>query len=110
MDTQLQYLTDAGGERVGVVLGIKEYRRLILPVAGDPDMLLNLSKEELDALAESILALNSQTRLTELLVRNQESTLSTEEEAELDQLLAMVDQLTILKTRARYTLDHLEKV
>ena len=109
MDTQLQYLTDAGGERVGVVLGINEYRRLTLPISNDPDLLLNVSQEELDALAESILAPTSQARLTELLVQNQESSLSAVEEAELDQLLATLDQLNILKTRARYTLDHLEK-
>lgn len=109
MDTQLQYLTDAGGERVGVVLDINEYRRLTLPKAGDPELLLSVSQEELNALADSTLASPTQARLTELLVRNQSSILSAAEEAELDQLLATVDQLNILKTRARYTLAHLKK-
>jgi len=110
MDTQLQYLTDAGGERVGVVLDINEYRRLILPKAGDPELLLNVSQGELNALADSILAPSTQARLTELLARNHTSTLSPAEEAELDRLLATVDQLNIVKTRARYTLAHLKKL
>ncbi len=109
MDTQLQYLTDAGGERVGVLLSMEEYRHLTLPTTGDPELLLNISQAELHALAESVLIPATQSRLTDLLVRNQESTLSAAEEAELDQLLATVDQLNILKTRACHTLDHLKK-
>jgi hypothetical protein len=41
--------------------------------------------------------------------RNAESLLCADEVAELDELLAKTDQLTILKTRARYTLKCLEQ-
>jgi hypothetical protein len=66
--------------------------------------LVGLSPEELDALADGILAPASQARLDDLLDRNRENRLSCEESTELDRLLRQVDQLTILKTRARYTL------
>jgi hypothetical protein len=39
-----------------------------------------------------------------------ESQLSVDEVANLDRLLAQVDQLTILKTRARYTLHCLKNI
>jgi hypothetical protein len=45
-----------------------------------------------------------------MLVRNAEAQLSADEVANLDRLLAQVDQLTILKTRARYTLHCLKPV
>lgn len=38
------------------------------------------------------------------MAKNSESLLCADEIAELDSLLAKADQLTILKTRARYTL------
>lgn len=66
--------------------------------------------DELQALAQSQLATVSQIRLHELLARNAESQLSTDEVAELDRLIAQVDQLTILKTRARYTLNRLQEL
>jgi hypothetical protein len=70
----------------------------------DPQFLIGLSHEELDALADSVLAPAAQNRLNDLLRRNSESSLGSLEQQELDRLLAKVDQLTILKTRARYTL------
>lgn len=70
----------------------------------DPELLTSLSHGELEALAESLLAPVAQARLDELLARNQENRLSAAEEIELDRLLTRVDQLTLLKTRARYTL------
>ena len=107
----VQFITDTTGTNVGVFLDIAEYQRLsqnILPKP-DPELLLTLSTEELEALATSKLALPTQTRLDELLEKNSESELSEEEEGELDQLLAQIDQLTILKTRARYTLHQYKK-
>lgn len=72
----------------------------------DPhELLTGLSDAELDALAESMLAPASQARLDELLACNAERTLSAGEQNELDRLLDRVDQLTLLKTRARYTLS-----
>ena len=68
------------------------------------ELLTSLSDEELEALANSTLAPASQDRLDELLAKNLENELDESGEAELECLLARVDQLTILQTRARYTL------
>ena len=66
---------------------------------------LGLTPEELEALADSLLAPAAQARLDDLLARRKEGALSTNEDIELDRLLRKTDQLTILKTRARYTLN-----
>lgn len=50
------------------------------------------------------LSINTQTELDDLLQRNSENQLSSDESATLDNLLTKVDQLNILKTRARYIL------
>ena len=71
----------------------------------DSELLVGLSVEELEALADSLLAPAAQARLGDLLARQKEKLLSAGEERELDGLLQKVDQLTILKTRARYTLN-----
>ena len=70
----------------------------------DVELLTSLSDEELEALANSTLASASQDRLDELLAKNAGNELDESEQAELECLLARVDQLTIVKTRARYTL------
>ncbi|WP_254446724.1 hypothetical protein [Dolichospermum sp. UHCC 0259] len=70
-------------------------------------MLIALSFDELQALAETSLSLKSQIELDKLLMKNSENQLSNEESETLDKLLAQVDQLNILKTRARYTLNEL---
>jgi hypothetical protein len=72
----------------------------------DAELLVGLSEDELQALADSMLAPSAQRRLNELLDRNSEGRLSQSEQSELDGILAKVDQLNILKTRARYTLRH----
>lgn len=72
--------------------------------AADAELLVGLSQDELEALADSMLAPSAQSRLDDLLEQNSEHGLSAEEQAELDRLLARIDQLTVLKTRARYTL------
>jgi hypothetical protein len=72
----------------------------------DPDLLFGLSDGELEALAESLLVPSAQARLDELLTRNAEKQLPANEQVELDRLLEQIDQLTVLKTRARYTLHH----
>ena len=69
------------------------------------ELLTSLSVEELEALAESLLAPAAQARLDDLLTRRKEAPLSAAEDSELDRLLRKTDQLTILKTRARYTLN-----
>ncbi|MEO1377155.1 MAG: hypothetical protein AAFW70_23275, partial [Cyanobacteria bacterium J06635_10] len=60
--------------------------------------------DELKALSESTLSPKTQVELNDLLTRNNDKTLSVEEKVHLNNLLAQVDQLNILKTRARYTL------
>jgi hypothetical protein len=72
----------------------------------DPEMLVGLSPGELEALSNSLLAPSAQVRLDELLARNAQHQLEAAELPELDRLLERVDQLTVLKTRARYTLQH----
>lgn len=74
----------------------------------DQELLKDLSIDELDALAESILIPKAQSQLQELLSKNAEATLLTEETHLLDHLLAQIDYLNILKTRAKYTLKHLQ--
>jgi hypothetical protein len=71
----------------------------------DSELLTGLSVEELEALADSLLAPAAQARLDDLLGRRRQGALSGNEEIELDRLLRTTDQLTILKTRARYTLN-----
>ena len=68
------------------------------------ELLLSLSDAELEALADSKLAPSAQGRLDELLTRNADNHLNASEQFELDCLLAKVDQLTLLKTRALFTL------
>ena len=70
----------------------------------ESEFLVGMSDDELEALADGKLAPSAQARLDELLVRNGRNQLTTDDQSELDVLLARVDQLTILKTRARYTL------
>ena len=71
----------------------------------DSELLLGLGIAELEALADGLLAPAAQAHLDDLLTRNKEQQLTAEEITELDRLLQKVDQLTILKTRARYPLS-----
>jgi hypothetical protein len=58
------------------------------------------------ALAESVLSVDAQGQLNGLLSRNTEGALSGDDLATLDRLLARVDDLNILKAKARYTLEY----
>jgi hypothetical protein len=71
-----------------------------------PEVLVGLSAGELEALSDCVLAPSAQARLEELLARNSQHQLGAAEVSELDRLLERVDQLTVLKTRARYTSQH----
>ena len=77
-------------------------------MSNDAEVLLGLSSGELEALAEGMLAPSLQARLDNLVARGNEAPLSPEDAAELDRLLTRIDQFTLLKTRARYTLRYLE--
>ena len=74
-------------------------------MSSNSELLIGLSVEELEALADCRLAPAAQARLDDLLLLRKENSLSVEEETELDKLLQKTDQLTILRTRARYTLN-----
>ncbi len=104
MSDSIQYVTNSQGEKVGVVLDLETYQQLV-NLSIDPELLIGLSVDELQALAESSLFPTTQIQLQELLNKNSENHLSNEESEILDRLLAQVDQLNILKTRARYTLN-----
>jgi len=71
----------------------------------DPELLTGVSLDELEALAAGVLVPTAQTRMDELLVGAKEHRLTSQEEVELDDLLHKVDQLNLLKARARYTID-----
>jgi len=107
MMSKVQYVINEQGEQIGVLLDLEEYRRLTHQLTIDPDLIPGLSQAELQALAESMLAPEAQVRLNKLLARQKEKQLSAEELDSLDHLLEQVDQLTLLKTRARYTLTQL---
>ena len=72
----------------------------------DADLLTNVSPAELQALAQIAIAPAEQAKLSDLLARNTENQLSTEELETLDRLLDQLDQLNILKARAQYTLQY----
>ncbi|MCP2727578.1 hypothetical protein [Limnofasciculus baicalensis] len=110
MSEQVRYITNEEGERVGILLDLAAYHRLTNPLAMDEECLISLSQDELQALADSMLAPAAQNQLDDMLIQNAESQLSPDEIANLDRLLAQVDQLTILKTRARYTLHCLNNL
>ena len=105
----IQYVTNEQGKPVGVLLNMAVYQQLTAG-ADDPDLLPGLSQDELEALANVKLSLDVQSKLDDLLAKQKEGPLSTEESELLDRLLAQVDQLTILKTRARYTLHEQQAV
>ncbi len=75
-------------------------------MSNESKILPSVSTAGLEALANSMLAPRSQSRLDELLRRNSEGELSRDEINELDSLLAQVDELNLLKARAEYTLRH----
>jgi hypothetical protein len=102
----VQYITNEAGERVGVVLDLNTYRQLTIR-EDDPELLADLSRGELLALAESSLSAESQAHLDNLLSRNAEGQLSEAELEQLEQLLVRIDHLNILKARSRFTLRHL---
>ena len=107
MSKSVQYVTNETGEKIGVLLDLETYHQLITS-SEDRELLKGLSADELQALAESMLSPKAQVELDDLLAKNSENQLSSQENEILDNLLAQVDQLNILKTRARYTLRYLE--
>lgn len=101
----IQYITDEQGSQIGVILNMDDYRRLTRNAKADPELLTELSFSELHALADSQLTSAEQERLDILLARNNRNELTDDETVELDRLIQQIDQLNLLKTRARYTLQ-----
>ena len=93
-----------------MLLDLETYDRLIHPSLMDRECLVGLSRPELEALAESQLAPRERDRLDDFLARNTDGRLSSSEIEDLDRLLERIDRLTLLKTRARYTLNCLENL
>jgi len=56
MSNALQYITNEQGERVSVVLDMREYQRLTHRRTVDTDLIIGLSQSELQALAFCALA------------------------------------------------------
>ena len=106
MTQNIQYVTDETGERVSVLIDVGTYNHLISSIQ-DPELLANMSQEELVALSEAKLAIDTQDTLNNLLSRNTEEQLSSLEQNQLDYLLNQLDNLNVLKARAKYTLNHL---
>jgi hypothetical protein len=76
-------------------------------MADGTELLSGVSIDELEALAAGVLVPSAQSRLDNLIADTKQRPLSPADAAELDDLLNKVDQLNLLKARARYTLDHL---
>jgi pyruvate-formate lyase-activating enzyme len=72
---------------------------------GELAPLFNMNLQELRALAEAIMVPDRQQQLVALLDKNRRGELSPEEQESLDELLAEVDQVALLKARARYTMN-----
>ncbi|MCC5658138.1 hypothetical protein LC608_14290 [Nostoc sp. XA010] len=104
MSDSVQYVTNAEGRKVGVLLDLETYQQLT-NLSVDSELLIGLNLDELQALAESYLSPKAQIHLQKLLIKNSDKSLSDDETETLDRLLAQVDQLNIIKTRARYTLN-----
>ncbi len=106
MPEPIHYIVSETGERTGVVLSWETYAALRGDLGRDSDLMDNLSEQELRALAEGMLTAGHQERLDGLLQRNEAGQLDEQECQELDNLLAGVDALNILKARALFTLRH----
>ena len=70
----------------------------------ESELLISLSKHALEALADGNVAPSLQERLDALLEKSANESLDGDEAKEFDLILSRVDQLNILKTRARLTL------
>lgn len=110
MSDAIRYITDDTGTQIGVLLDLDAYRQLSNPLLSDRKCLVNLSRDELLALAHCKISLPEQARLDCLLTRNAEAKLSEDEITELDKILAESDHLMVLKARALYTLKRLDEL
>jgi len=68
------------------------------------EILSGMSIDELQTLADAILAPGRQRRLHSLLRKNKTKTLGEKENKEVDELLEESDRIALLKAKAQYTL------
>jgi hypothetical protein len=73
------------------------------------EILSGMSVDELETLADAVLAPGRQRRLHNLLRKNQVRELSENEEKELNGILEEVDRIALLKAKAMYTLSVFKK-
>jgi hypothetical protein len=66
MSDSVQYVTNAEGKKVGVLLDLETYQQLT-NLSVDSELLIGLNLDELQALAESYLSPKAQIQLQELL-------------------------------------------
>lgn len=109
MIDEIQYVTNTQGDRVGVLLDVETYQRLLQQCQiEDPELLLNFSREELKVLAECKLVPEEQAQIDQILERNALRQLSDSEVERLDAVLKKVEYLNKLRSRAKYTLQKLD--
>jgi hypothetical protein len=77
MSDSVQYVTNAQGEKVGVLLDLETYQQLT-NLSIDSELLIGLSLNELQALSESTLSPKNQAELDDLLSKNSANILSNE--------------------------------
>ena len=104
-----QFLTNEQGERVGVVLDMATYEKLLRLETRDANLLRDLTIEQLEVLAKSQLTSDAQEQLYDLIEKKKTSALSREETKQLAGFLEQIDQLAVLKARALYTLKQNNK-
>lgn len=101
--TDPRFVTNALGERIGVILDLETYQQMLAP-KDDAELLTELSDAELVALAESKLAPEDQQRLSDSQEKCDTGTLSDAEHDLFERLLGQIDQLNVLRARAQHTL------
>ncbi len=105
----VRYIVAEDGTRTGVVLDWSTFQRLREQLERDPDLLPDLSDDELRALANALLAPAQQAQLDALRRAQDEGDLSAEDASEFDLLIEQIDSLNLIKARAMLTLQHREQ-
>ena len=90
-----------------LLMGLRSFlRNAVNPIQNPPlDPLPGLSVAELHTLADAVLSPGHQSDLRSLLDANRSGMLTPDQQVRLDELLAQVDEVAMLKARARYTLQ-----
>ena len=103
-----RFVTNDQGQAIEVVLDVSTYERLLRSQSGDPKLLRDFSREQLEALAKSTLTTAEEDKLHSLVEKKKSGLLSGEEAAQLHEVLEQVDQLALVKARALDTLHTMQ--